>query len=132
MGLPKERGRKFELRQCPAASLFRRTEAQSRIFGGPAPVIKSELVERVAAQNPHLHARDLEKVVSAILGEIIKALSRGDRVEIRGFGVFSVRNRRARTGRNPRSGASVAVDQKSIPFFKSGKEMRQRLNRSKT
>jgi integration host factor subunit beta len=95
-------------------------------------VIKSELVERVAAQNPHLHARDLDKVVSAILGEIIKALSRGDRVEIRGFGVFSVRNRRARTGRNPRSGASVAVDQKSIPFFKSGKEMRQRLNRSKT
>jgi integration host factor subunit beta len=95
-------------------------------------VIKSELVERVSAQNPHLYTRDLEKVVNAILAAIVMALSRGDRVEIRGFGVFSVRHRRARAGRNPRSGAIVAVNQKSIPFFKSGKEMRQRLNRSET
>jgi integration host factor subunit beta len=95
-------------------------------------VIKSELVERVAAQNPHLYRRDIENLVGAILGEIVTALSRSDRVEIRGFGVFSVRSRRARTGRNPRSGAVVAVDQKSMPFFKCGKEMRQRLNRSET
>jgi integration host factor subunit beta len=95
-------------------------------------VIKSELVERVAAQNPHLYRRDIENLVGAILGEIVTALSRGDRVEIRGFGVFSIRNRRARTGRNPRSGTIVAVDQKSMPFFKCGKEMRQRLNRSET
>ena len=95
-------------------------------------MIKSELVERIAALSPHLYGRDLKKVVNAMLDEIVAALCRRDRVEIRGFGVFSVRNRGARTGRNPRSGAVVVIDQKSIPFFKSGKEMRQRLNRSKT
>ena len=100
--------------------------------GGPKAVIKSELVERVAAQNPHLYRRDIESIVSAIFGEIVTALSHCDRIEIRGFGVFSVRSRRARTGRNPRSGATVPVDQKSMPFFKCGKEMRQRLNRPET
>src|ERR1700730_17759045 len=92
-------------------------------------MIKSELVGRVAAQNRHLYQRDVEKVVDAILDEIAASLSRRGRVEIRGFGVFSVRDRPARAGRNPRSGASVAVDQKFAPFFKAGKEMHQRLNR---
>jgi integration host factor subunit beta len=92
-------------------------------------MIKSELVQRIAGQNPHLYQRDVENIVNAILGEIVSALARGDRVELRGFGAFSVKNRRARAGRNPRTGAHVAVDQKSVPFFKTGKEMRERLNR---
>ena len=91
-------------------------------------MLKSQLVERIAAQNTHLYQRDLENVVNAILGEIASALSRADRVEIRGFGVFSVKNRRARAGRNPRTGAHVTVDQKSLPFFKTSKEMHKRLN----
>jgi integration host factor subunit beta len=95
-------------------------------------MIKSGLVERVAAQSPHLHGRDLKKVVNIMLDEIVAALCRRDRLEIRGFGVFSVRSRRARTGRNPRNGANVAVEEKSFPFFKPGKEMRQRLNRPVT
>jgi integration host factor subunit beta len=95
-------------------------------------MIKSELVERIEALSPHLYGRDLKKVVNAMLDELVAALCRRDRVEIRGFGVFSVRSRRARIGRNPRNGANVAVEQKSFPFFKSGKEMRQRLNRSET
>jgi integration host factor subunit beta len=96
---------------------------------GHPPMIKSELVQRIAGQNPHLYQRDVENIVNAILGEIVAALARGDRVELRGFGAFSVKNRRARAGRNPRTGAHVAVDQKSVPFFKTGKEMRERLNR---
>ena len=95
-------------------------------------MLKSQLVERLAAQNTHLYQRDLENVVNAILGEIASALSRADRVEIRGFGVFSVKNRRARAGRNPRTGAHVTVDQKSLPFFKTSKEMHKRLNWSET
>ena len=82
-----------------------------------------------AAQNPHLYQRDVENIVNAILGEIIAALARGDRVELRGFGAFSVKHRPARTGRNPRTGAHVSVERKSVPFFKTGKEMRERLNR---
>ena len=93
-------------------------------------MIKSELVQRIAAQNPHLYQRDVENIVNAILGEIIAAMARGDRVELRGFGAFSVKHRPARTGRNPRTGAHVSVDKKSVPFFKTGKEMRERLNRS--
>ncbi len=92
-------------------------------------MIKSELVQRIAGQNPHLYQRDVENIVNAILGEIVAALARGDRVELRGFGAFSVKNRPARAGRNPRTGAHVAVDQKCVPFFKTGKEMRERLNR---
>ena len=92
-------------------------------------MIKSELVQRIAALNPHLYPRDVENVLSAILGEIITALARGDRVELRGFGAFSLKNRPLRNGRNPRTGAHVAVEQKSVPFFKTGKEMRERLNR---
>jgi integration host factor subunit beta len=94
-----------------------------------AAMIKSELVQRISAQNPHLYQRDVENIVNAILGEIIAAMARGDRVELRGFGAFSVKHRPARTGRNPRTGAHVSVDRKSVPFFKTGKEMRERLNR---
>jgi integration host factor subunit beta len=92
-------------------------------------MIKSELVQKIAEQNPHLYQRDVENIVNAILGEIIAAMARGDRVELRGFGAFSVKQRPARTGRNPRTGAHVEVDQKYVPFFKTGKEMRERLNR---
>jgi integration host factor subunit beta len=70
----------------------------------------------------------VEKIVNAIFDEITEALSRGDRVELRGFGAFSVKRRDARVGRNPRTGAQVAVDEKAVPFFKTGKEMRERLN----
>jgi integration host factor subunit beta len=93
-------------------------------------MIKSELVQRIAAQNPHLYQRDVETIVNASRNEVVTALANGDRVERRGFGAFSVKNRPARTGRNPRTGAHVAVDQKCVPFFKTGKEMRERLNRS--
>jgi integration host factor subunit beta len=92
-------------------------------------MIMSELVQRIASQNPHLYQRDVENIVNAILGEITSAMAKGDRVELRGFGAFSVKHRPARTGRNPRTGAHVAVDKKSVPFFKTGKEMRERLNK---
>ena len=93
-------------------------------------MIKSELVQRVAAQNPHLYQRDVENIVNAIFGEIVDALARGDRVELRGFGAFSVKNRPARVGRNPRTGEQVDVGEKYVPQFKAGKEIRERLNRS--
>jgi integration host factor subunit beta len=96
--------------------------------GGGGNMIKSELVQRIADRNPHLYLRDVEKIVNAILDEISHALARGDRVELRGFGAFSVKRRDARLGRNPRTGAHVAVDEKAVPFFKTGKEMRERLN----
>jgi integration host factor subunit beta len=95
---------------------------------GSCELIKSELVQRIADRNPHLYLRDVENIVNAILAEITNALSRGDRVELRGFGAFSVKRRDARVGRNPRTGAHVSVEEKSVPFFKTGKEMRERLN----
>ncbi len=91
-------------------------------------MIKSELVQRIAEKNPHLYQRDVERIVNAILDEITHALTRGDRVELRGFGAFSIKKRDARPGRNPRTGAHVDIDQKAVPFFKTGKEMRERLN----
>ncbi len=91
-------------------------------------MIKSELIERIAERNPHLYQRDVEHIVNAILEEIVTALARGDRVELRGFGAFSVKNRPARMGRNPRTGEQVVVSEKSVPFFKTGKDMRERLN----
>ena len=92
-------------------------------------MIKSELVQIIAERNPHLYQRDVEHVVNAILEEIVSALAHGDRVELRGFGAFSVKSRPARIGRNPRTGESVHVDEKHVPFFKTGKEMRERLNK---
>ena len=91
-------------------------------------MIKSELAARIAAQNPHLYNRDVQKVVGAILNQIISAMTQGNRVELRGFGAFSVRIRRARTGRNPRTGSVVQVVEKAMPYFKPGKEMVGRLN----
>ncbi|MEM1039845.1 MAG: integration host factor subunit beta [Pseudomonadota bacterium] len=91
-------------------------------------MIKSELVQIIADRNPHLYQRDVENIVNAILEEIGEALSRGDRVELRGFGAFSVKSRDARLGRNPRTGETVHVDAKAVPFFKTGKDLRDRLN----
>ena len=89
---------------------------------------KSELIQRLAENNPHLYQRDVEIIVTAIFDEIASALSRGDRVELRGFGAFSVKRRDARVGRNPRTGDSVNVSEKHIPFFKTGQQLRDRLN----
>ncbi|MEQ9518442.1 MAG: integration host factor subunit beta [Parvibaculum sp.] len=91
-------------------------------------MIKSELVARLAQANPHLYQRDVERIVATIFDEISAALARGDRVELRGFGAFSVKSRPARIGRNPRTGQPVHVDEKFVPFFKTGKELRDRLN----
>ncbi len=91
-------------------------------------MIKSELVTRLSEANPHLYQRDVERIVSTVFEEIAAALARGDRVELRGFGAFSVKERPARTGRNPRTGAPVDVAKKFVPFFKTGKELRERLN----
>ena len=91
-------------------------------------MIKSELIERIADRFPHLYMRDVEKIVNAILEEISAALEQGGRVELRGFGSFSVKQRDPRDGRNPRTGEQVAVEGKKVPFFKTGKEMRKRLN----
>ncbi len=89
---------------------------------------KSELILRLAEKNPHLYQRDVERIVSTIFEEISDALARGDRVELRGFGAFSVKERDARVGRNPRTGEAVDVSEKRVPFFKTGKQLRERLN----
>jgi integration host factor subunit beta len=91
---------------------------------------KSELIQHLAEANPHLYQRDVERIVSTIFDQIANALARGERVELRGFGAFSVKWRTARTGRNPRTGTSVDVDEKFVPFFKTGKQLRDRLNLS--
>ncbi len=91
---------------------------------------KSELIQRLAEQYPHLFHRDVERIVGTVFDEISSALERGDRVELRGFGTFSVKHRDARTGRNPRTGATVHVAPKSVPFFKTGKQLRELVNSS--
>ena len=91
-------------------------------------MIRSELIQKIADENPHLFHRDVERIVNTIFEEVIEAMARGDRVELRGFGAFSVKKRDARVGRNPRTGASVQVDEKHVPFFKTGKLLRDRLN----
>jgi integration host factor subunit beta len=91
-------------------------------------MIRSELIQKLADENPSLTLREVEMIVSAIFEEIIGALSQGDRVELRGFGAFSVKKRDARIGRNPRTGESVQVEEKHVPFFKAGKLLRDRLN----
>lgn len=91
-------------------------------------MIRSELIQKLADENPHLYQRDVERIVSTFFEEIIEAMVRGERVELRGFGAFSVKHRDAREGRNPRTGESVDVEEKSVPFFKTGKLLRDRLN----
>lgn len=91
-------------------------------------MIKSELIAKVCEAHPNLYQRDVEVVVSTIFQEIAEALARGDRVELRGFGAFSVKHREARTARNPRTGDLVDVPEKRAPFFRAGKELRERLN----
>jgi integration host factor subunit beta len=91
-------------------------------------VLKSELISKIAGANPHLFQRDVERIVNVVFDEIVEALARGQRVELRGFGAFTVKHRGARVGRNPRTGATVSVDQKFVPFFKTGKELREKLN----
>ena len=91
-------------------------------------MVKSDLVQRVGKINPHLYHRDIENIVNAVLNELTAALARGDRIELRGFGAFSVKHRAAHTGRNPRTGAQVSVEKKTIPSFRAGKEMHEQLN----
>ena len=91
---------------------------------------KSELILRLSEANPHLFQRDVERLVSTVFDEISSALESGDRVELRGFGAFSVKKREARVGRNPRTGESVKVESKFVTFFKTGKQLRDRLNTS--
>lgn len=92
-------------------------------------MIKSQLIDKLARDNPHLLLRDVEMIVTTIFDEIIDALAEGGRVELRGFGAFSTKDRPPRVGRNPRTGEAVAVDEKRVPYFKAGKEMRERLNK---
>jgi integration host factor subunit beta len=91
-------------------------------------VIRSELIQIITDQNPHLYQRDVERIVNTVFDEITNAMANGDRVELRGFGAFSVKRRDARVGRNPRTGASVDVEEKHVPFFKTGKLLRDRMN----
>jgi integration host factor subunit beta len=91
-------------------------------------MIRSELVQSIAEHNPHLTIRDVERIVATVFDEISDALAEGRRVELRGFGAFSTRARDARTGRNPRTGAAVDVNAKRVPYFKPGKELREKLN----
>ena len=92
---------------------------------------KSELIAGLAADNPHLRGADVEVIVATIFDQITDALARGERVELRGFGAFTIKHREARTGRNPRTGEAVPVNEKSVPFFKAGKELRERVNAGK-
>jgi integration host factor subunit beta len=89
---------------------------------------KSDLIRQLAEAHPHPYHRDIERIVSTVFDEVTEALVRGDRVELRGFGAFSVRHRSSRVGRNPRTGEEVRVPDKAVPYFKTGKELRERLN----
>ena len=97
-------------------------------LGAFIKMTKSELIQKLAERNPHLFLRDIEKIVDTVFDEVSEALVDGDRVELRGFGAFSIKHREARTGRNPRTGETVEVDAKRLPFFKTGKALRERLN----
>jgi integration host factor subunit beta len=92
-------------------------------------MIKSELIQQISQKNPHLYQRDVERIINTVFDKIVEALGNGDRVELRGFGAFSVKERQSREGRNPRTGAAVQVEAKRVPFFKTGKELRERLNK---
>ena len=92
-------------------------------------MIKSQLVQKISEENPHLFQRDVDRLVSTIFSEVTSAMSSGRRIELRGFGVFSVKQRKPRTGRNPRTGSRVEVEEKFVPFFKPGKLLREKLNK---
>ena len=98
------------------------------LLRGVLQMIRSELIQIIADENPHLYQRDVERIVNTVFSEITEALAKGDRVELRGFGAFSVKSRDARMGRNPRTGEPVKVASKAVPFFKTGKLLRDRLN----
>jgi integration host factor subunit beta len=108
------------------SSYSRTTYIVKQRVGGK--MIRSELIQIIADQNPHLFQRDVERIVNTVFDEITNAMANGDRVELRGFGAFSVKKRDARVGRNPRTGESVSVSEKHVPFFKTGKLLRDRLN----
>lgn len=91
-------------------------------------LIKSQLVQNITDQNPHLYIKDVERIINSIFSEITKSLAEGRRVELRGFGAFSVQKRKERIGRNPRTGDAVNVSAKYIPRFKQGKELKIKLN----
>ncbi|MGR3485964.1 MAG: integration host factor subunit beta [Paracoccaceae bacterium] len=91
-------------------------------------MIRSELIQIIADENPHLFQRDVERIVATVFDQITDSMARGARVELRGFGAFSVKRRDARMGRNPRTGEAVEVHEKHVPFFKAGKGLRDRLN----
>jgi len=93
-------------------------------------MIKSELITKLVDANPHLYQRDVERIVSTIFDEISSALADGGRVELRGFGAFSIKRRPSRQGRNPRTGEAVYVEEKFVPYFKTGKDLRERLNKA--
>ena len=120
-------GKRRSLDACRALWQAGRLQCEA---GATITMTKSELVQRLAEVNPHLYQRDIDFIVTTIFDEIAAALARGDRVELRGFGVFSVKHRDARAGRNPRTGDSVSVAEKRIPFFNTGKQLRYRLNQS--
>ena len=90
---------------------------------------KAELIERIAMNNPHLYISDVERLITTIFNQIKSALADGQRVELRGFGVFGVKSRPARVARNPKSGKEVSVEAKAIPYFKSGRVLKDRLNK---
>jgi integration host factor subunit beta len=102
---------------------------QRTVVNTEPALTKSELIAELAVSNPHLRVADVELIVTTIFDQITEALARGGRVELRGFGAFTVKQRNARIGRNPRTGEAVPVDDKAMPFFKTGKELRGRVNR---
>ena len=91
-------------------------------------MIRSELIQKIADENPHLYQRDVERIVNTVFEEVTDAMARGDRVELRGNGAITHKNRDPRVGRNPRTGETVQVEEKCVPFFKTGKLLRDRLN----
>lgn len=91
-------------------------------------MIRSELIQYLCKSRPGLTQREVDQIVDLFFDTIVERLADGGRVEIRGFGAFSTRARDGRTGRNPRTGESVSIDSKRVPYFKPGKEIRQRLN----
>ncbi len=95
-------------------------------------MLRSELIDKLHDDNPHLTRRDMERVVAVVLESVTQTLERGARVELRGFGAFSVRHRKARAGRNPRTGTDVFVPEKHVPFFRTGKDLREKIDASKS